>query len=38
MAAAGADLAKGYVPGAIGRIAELHALFYQRHSGFELRL
>jgi len=27
---------RGYVPGAIGRIAELHALFYERHAGFGL--
>ena len=27
---------KGYVPGAIGRIAELHALYYHRHWQFGL--
>jgi ribosomal protein S18 acetylase RimI-like enzyme len=26
----------GYVPGAIGRVAELHALYYGRHWGFGL--
>lgn len=25
---------KGYLPGAIGRVAELHATYYQRHAGF----
>ncbi|MBW1785908.1 MAG: GNAT family N-acetyltransferase [Deltaproteobacteria bacterium] len=25
---------KGYVPGAIGRVAELHALYYSEHCGF----
>jgi GNAT superfamily N-acetyltransferase len=27
-------LQKGYVPGAIGRVAELHAAYYQRVAGF----
>jgi len=27
-------LHSGYLPGAIGRIAELHASFYAKHSGF----
>jgi len=27
---------KGYTPGAIGRIAELHATYYHRHWGFGL--
>lgn len=30
------SVARGYLPGAIGRIAQLHALFYQRHAGFGL--
>ncbi len=29
-------IASGYVPGAIGRIAELHAEYYTRHWGFGL--
>ena len=29
-------IAKGYVPGCIGRVTELHALYYSRHSGFGL--
>jgi len=24
------EIGKGYLPGAIGRVAELHAIFYQR--------
>ncbi|MGB8436650.1 MAG: GNAT family N-acetyltransferase [Burkholderiales bacterium] len=28
------ELHKGYVPGAIGRVAELHATYYQRIPGF----
>ena len=27
-------LHKGYIPGAIGRIVELHGTYYHRHSGF----
>lgn len=27
---------KGYIPGAIGRIAELHGIYYHRHWGFGL--
>lgn len=27
-------LHKGYIPGAIGRIVELHGTYYYRHSGF----
>ena len=27
---------KGYVPGAIGRIAELHGTYYAKHWGFGL--
>jgi len=30
------EIARGYVPGAIGRIAELHGVYYQRHAGFGL--
>jgi GNAT superfamily N-acetyltransferase len=30
------SLHKGYVPGVIGRIAELHASYYYRHAGFGL--
>jgi ribosomal protein S18 acetylase RimI-like enzyme len=30
------EIAKGYVPGAIGRITELHGTYYHRHSGFGL--
>jgi len=28
---------KGYLPGAIGRIVDLHATFYQRQANFDLR-
>jgi GNAT superfamily N-acetyltransferase len=31
-----AEIVKGYVPGAIGRIAELHAAYYSLHAGFGL--
>jgi GNAT superfamily N-acetyltransferase len=31
-----AVIVKGYVPGAIGRIAELHAAYYSREAGFGL--
>jgi len=30
------EIGKGYLPGAIGRVAELHAIFYQRPWGFGL--
>ena len=30
------ELSRGYLPGAIGRIAELHALYYSRHWQFGL--
>lgn len=29
-----ATLHRGYLPGCIGRIAELHALYYARAAGF----
>ena len=29
-------IVKGYVPGAIGRIAELHGCYYSEHWGFDL--
>lgn len=29
-------IVKGYVPGAIGRVAELHGTYYQKHWGFGL--
>jgi GNAT superfamily N-acetyltransferase len=28
------EIRHGYVPGAIGRVAEMHALYYSRHWGF----
>lgn len=28
------SIEKGYIPGAIGRIAELHGTYYHRHAGF----
>ena len=31
---ADAPIVKGYVPGSIGRVAELHGAFYARHQGF----
>ena len=31
------EIIHGYQPGAIGRIAELHASFYHRHAGFGLQ-
>lgn len=34
MADADVQIRRGYVPGAIGRIAEMHAHFYSRHAGF----
>jgi GNAT superfamily N-acetyltransferase len=30
------EIVKGYVAGSIGRIAELHATYYERHAGFGL--
>ena len=30
------EIVKGYTPGAIGRIAELHGTYYHRHWGFGL--
>jgi GNAT superfamily N-acetyltransferase len=30
------EIARGYAPGAIGRITELHGTYYQQHSGFGL--
>jgi GNAT superfamily N-acetyltransferase len=30
------EIVKGYVPGSLGRIAELHATYYERHAGFGL--
>lgn len=30
------NLIKGYVPGSIGRIVELHASYYDQHAGFGL--
>jgi GNAT superfamily N-acetyltransferase len=30
------EIVKGYLPGSIGRIAELHATYYHRHVGFGL--
>lgn len=32
----GVDVVKGYLPGAIGRVAELHGTYYHRHWGFGL--
>jgi GNAT superfamily N-acetyltransferase len=29
-------IVKGYIPGSIGRVAELHAVYYHRHWGFGL--
>lgn len=31
-----AEIVEGYIPGAIGRIAELHAAYYSLHAGFGL--
>ena len=31
------EIVNGYRPGALGRIAELHAAFYHRHAGFGLQ-
>ncbi|MGA8181807.1 MAG: GNAT family N-acetyltransferase [Desulfobacterales bacterium] len=33
---AAAKIAKGYVPGSIGRVAELHGIYYHNHWGFGL--
>lgn len=30
------EILKSYVPGAIGRITELHGIYYQKHAGFGL--
>jgi GNAT superfamily N-acetyltransferase len=30
------EIVKGYVPGSIGRVAELHGTYYQQHWGFSL--
>jgi GNAT superfamily N-acetyltransferase len=30
------EIARGYAPGAIGRIAELHGTYYHEHTGFGL--
>ncbi len=30
------EIAKGYIPGAIGRVAELHGTYYHAHWGFGL--
>jgi len=30
------EIAKGYIPGAIGRVAELHGTYYHTHWGFGL--
>ncbi|MBI2803283.1 MAG: GNAT family N-acetyltransferase [Gammaproteobacteria bacterium] len=30
------EIERGYAPGAIGRITELHGTFYQQHTGFGL--
>ena len=30
------EIAKGYIPGAIGRVAELHGTYYHEHWGFGL--
>ncbi|QHI97026.1 GNAT family N-acetyltransferase [Xylophilus rhododendri] len=34
MGAAPIDIVQGYHPGALGRIVEMHALFYAAHAGF----
>ncbi|WP_319521293.1 GNAT family N-acetyltransferase [uncultured Desulfosarcina sp.] len=33
---ASAEIIKGYIPGAIGRISELHGAYYHKHWGFGL--
>jgi GNAT superfamily N-acetyltransferase len=30
------EVVKGYIPGSIGRVAELHGTYYQQHWGFSL--
>lgn len=30
------EIARGYIPGSIGRVAELHGTYYQKHQGFGL--
>lgn len=30
------EIAKGYIPGSIGRVAELHGLYYHEHRRFGL--
>jgi GNAT superfamily N-acetyltransferase len=30
------EIANGYIPGALGRVAELHGVYYHDHWGFEL--
>ena len=30
------DIIRGYIPGAIGRVAELHSVYYSKHWGFGL--
>jgi GNAT superfamily N-acetyltransferase len=30
------QIAKGYIPGSLGRVAELHGTYYQKHWGFGL--
>jgi GNAT superfamily N-acetyltransferase len=30
----GVEISKGYVPGSIGRVVELHAMYYAEHWGF----
>jgi GNAT superfamily N-acetyltransferase len=32
----GVEIVKGYIPGAIGRVAELHGTYYHQHWGFGL--
>ena len=32
----GIEIAKGYIPGSIGRVAELHGTYYHDHWGFGL--
>jgi len=30
------EIVRGYIPGSIGRVAELHGIYYQKHWGFGL--
>lgn len=30
------EIVKGYLPGSIGRVAELHGTYYHKHWGFSL--